>query len=142
MEILIVMLWSKDSNFSVWPGSHRCWLSPVKAANSLLEVPYARLRQLDLEAQEQTFQKGGLSVALPLWHLNSNIYDSTVHDARVAFQIHRGIALTYAFGTRLAIENWTPMKLPKSLEDTIHEIETATIGINVTYFGGLREQAA
>lgn len=64
MEILIVMLWSQSSHFSFWRGSHRHWLDPVQAANSLLEVPRARLRQLNLQVQEQTLEHGGLSVSL------------------------------------------------------------------------------
>lgn len=58
---------------------------------------------------------------------------STVHDARVAFHIHKGSAIALAFGTRQAMETWKPMELPRSLESTIGEIEDTEIGINVRY---------
>lgn len=60
VEILIVMLWSKGSQFQFWPGSHHHWLNPVEATNSLLEIPEARLRHLALEPKEELLDHGGL----------------------------------------------------------------------------------
>ncbi|KPM38406.1 hypothetical protein AK830_g8149 [Neonectria ditissima] len=62
MEILIVMLWSKESRLFFWRGAHRHWLDPVEAANSLLQVTRARLELLGLEPEEYALKDGGLLV--------------------------------------------------------------------------------
>lgn len=115
LEILIVMFWTKGSRVSFWPGSHRYDLKPFIASNSLLEVPDARLRQLNLEARQQFLEHGGF----------------TIHDARVAFQIHEGIALTFVFGARETVAQWYPMRVLRSLGDVVRGIDNTTIGINI-----------
>lgn len=60
MQTLIIMIWSKESKFHFWPGSHHHWVFPVEAANSLLAVARTHLRRLGLESKEETLDKGGL----------------------------------------------------------------------------------
>ena len=56
---------------------------------------------------------------------------STVHDARVAFQIHQGIALTFIFGAKETVEQWHPMRMLRSLKEVVSRIENTTVGMNV-----------
>jgi hypothetical protein len=58
-EVLLVQLWSKESRVTYWAGSHNYWLNPVRAENSLLRVPRARLNQLGLTATTVDFKHGG-----------------------------------------------------------------------------------
>lgn len=60
MQTLIIMVWSQGSSFHFWPGSHRHWLNPVEAANSLLAVARTRLGQLGLKSKQETLDNGGL----------------------------------------------------------------------------------
>jgi hypothetical protein len=60
MQILIIMVWNKESRCHFWPGSHRHWLFPVDAANSLLAVSRHHLRRLGLQSKEEKLAKGGL----------------------------------------------------------------------------------
>ncbi|KAH8763805.1 hypothetical protein F5883DRAFT_422601 [Diaporthe sp. PMI_573] len=115
LEILIVMFWTKGSRVSFWPTSHRHDLEQCTASNSLLEVPNARLHQLNLEARLQFLEHGGF----------------TIHDARVAFQIHEGIALTFIFGAKETVAQWHPMRILRSLEGVVQGIDKTTIGMNV-----------
>ncbi|KAH8157311.1 hypothetical protein CIB48_g10932 [Xylaria polymorpha] len=58
--ILLVQLWNIGSRVTYWRGTHRHWLDPIKADNSLLRVPAARLHQLSLEPITVNFEHGGL----------------------------------------------------------------------------------
>ncbi|KAI3531990.1 hypothetical protein CABS03_10678 [Colletotrichum abscissum] len=117
VEIIMVMIWSPGSNFTCWAGSHRHWLEPIEAANSLLQVTRARLQSRGSTPVETTFEKGGFAVI----------------DARTAFQITAGTAITFAFGKEDAAKLWRPMQLPRSLEHHVTSMESRTLRINVTY---------
>jgi hypothetical protein len=117
MQILIIMIWSKASRVRFWPGSHRHWLFPVEAANSLLAVSRLHLRRLGLESKEEVLDNGGF----------------TIHDARVAFQVQAGSAIVFAIGGEAAVEGWEPMELPMRLKYKVSEMENANFMVNVRY---------
>ncbi|KAK2005405.1 hypothetical protein LZ32DRAFT_510089, partial [Colletotrichum eremochloae] len=117
IEIIMVMIWSPGSKFIYWAGSHHHWLDPVEAANSLLQVTRARLQSSGSVPVETTFEEGGFAVI----------------DARTAFQITAGTAITFAFGKEDAVRMWRPMQLPRSLKHHVTSMESQTLRINVTY---------
>ncbi|KAK1722914.1 uncharacterized protein BDZ83DRAFT_753932 [Colletotrichum acutatum] len=117
VEIIMVMIWGPGSKVTYWAGSHRHWLDPVEAANSLLQVPRARLQASSSTPMETTLERGGFAVL----------------DARTAFQITAGTAITFAFGKEDAAKYWSPMPLPRSLEHHVSSMESPTLRVNVIY---------
>ncbi|KAL6240426.1 hypothetical protein RBB50_012627 [Rhinocladiella similis] len=118
-EILLVQLWSKESTVTYWAGSHSYWLSPVRAENSLLRVPRARLDQLGLRPTTVGFKHGGFAIL----------------DGRTAFEASKGTAITFAFGIEAKARTWRPMRLPKSqdIERVVTQMENKSFGLNVAF---------
>ncbi|KAI1358025.1 hypothetical protein F5Y08DRAFT_333444 [Xylaria arbuscula] len=115
--VLLVQLWNIGSRVTYWRGSHRHWLDPIKADNSLLRVPAARLHQLSLEPVTVNFEHGGFAIL----------------DARTAFEVVKGTATTFAFGKVDIVKTWSPMKLPKSLESVVAGMESTGLGMNAAF---------
>jgi hypothetical protein len=63
-----------------------------------------------------------------------NIDHSAIVDSRTAFEILRGTAIPFAFGTEKVVKTWKPMTLPKSqaVQKKIADMENI-LGINVNY---------
>ncbi|PVI02629.1 hypothetical protein DM02DRAFT_641106 [Periconia macrospinosa] len=118
VDTLLVQLWSKGSRASFWGGSHRHQLPCVKGENNLWRVPRVRLKHLNLEPTEVTFEQGGF-----------------ILDPRIAVEVTKGTATTFAFGTKEVVGAWRPMRLPKSqdIEKTVTSMEGTNFGMNVAY---------
>lgn len=57
---LVVQLWSGRSRVLFYGASHLLTLRGFAAANGMLEIPYARLRQADSKSTEVEMEEGGL----------------------------------------------------------------------------------
>ncbi|PVH90668.1 hypothetical protein DM02DRAFT_547351 [Periconia macrospinosa] len=119
VDTLLVQLWSKGSRAFFWGGSHRHQLPCVKGENNLWRIPRVSLKHLNLDPTEVTFEQGGFSIL----------------DPRIAVEVTKGTATTFAFGTKEVISTWNPMRLPKSqdIEETIAGMEGTNFGMNVAY---------
>ncbi|CRK32679.1 hypothetical protein BN1723_016300 [Verticillium longisporum] len=104
-DILVVQLWSANSQATYYSGSHRVSrevLSSVRAANRMWEVPRARLELAGCEARDIQFEDGGL----------------VIMDARVAFETRHGSPVTFSFATSAQLKNWPKLIPPKTQEAT------------------------
>lgn len=56
-------------------------------------------------------------------------------DARLAFSIVDGFAITFAFATNDELERWSKMRIPKepNLIQKVTEMKSKTIGVNFTF---------
>ncbi|KAK4107107.1 hypothetical protein N656DRAFT_720756 [Canariomyces notabilis] len=120
MQVLVVQLWSNGSRVRFWGRSQLHALNGIAAANGLLEVPSGRLEGLGLQPTEVVLERGGLALL----------------DARLAFNIIEGFAITFAFATQEELRTWSKMRIPKQidrLDQKMAEMESKHIGVNFAF---------
>ncbi|KAK4132082.1 hypothetical protein BT67DRAFT_444200 [Trichocladium antarcticum] len=120
MQVVVVQLWSSGSRVRFWGGSQLHALNGIAAANGLLEVPSERLEGLGLQPTEVVLERGGLALL----------------DARLAFNIIEGFAITFAFATQEELQTWSKMRIPRQtdrLAQKMAEMGSKHIGVNFAF---------
>jgi len=120
MQVLVVQLWSNKSRVNFWDSSHLHSLNGIAAENGLLEVPSGRLEGLGLRPKEAEFEHGGIALL----------------DARLAFNIIEGFAITFAFATQEELQTWSKMQIPRRtdrLAQKMADMESKHIGVNFAF---------
>lgn len=125
LRVLIIQLWSVGSRGVYYGGSHLHSLPAVQAANGLWEVPFAAFKRVGCRETEVKFEHGGLAIL----------------DARLAFEIKDGFAITFAFTTEDELKTWAKMMLPRSpeLAGKVAEMESTNTKIGVNFAFEARE---
>lgn len=62
--------------------------------------------------------------------------ERAVLDARLAFNIIDGFAITFAFATKNELKQWRKMQIPRKTESLVRRIadmESRTIGVNFAF---------
>ncbi|KAJ5537492.1 hypothetical protein N7513_004773 [Penicillium frequentans] len=120
-ESLLIQFWKKGSRVTFWKGSHLEQVPTIKGENNLWRAPRVALAKIGLEPVEIYFEYGGFSI----------------RDTRLFVEVLAGSAITCAVAAEDVLRKWwTPMKLPRSLQRVVSDMEGPTFGMNVTYFDG------
>ncbi|KZL67538.1 hypothetical protein CT0861_00342 [Colletotrichum tofieldiae] len=100
MRVVLVQLWARGSQVEYYRGSHLCVLPTTKGERSLHEISPMALDEAGCKPKELKFPDGGLVVL----------------DARLAFEIKIGYAITFIFATDEVVAAWPKISLPNSPE--------------------------
>ncbi|CRG88238.1 hypothetical protein PISL3812_05265 [Talaromyces islandicus] len=124
LESLLVHFWKKGSKATFWKASHIERVITTRGENNLWRAPRVALRGLGLEPVEVTFENGGFSI----------------RDTRLFVEVSEGSAITFGIASRDVLRKWwAPMKLPRTLEKVVAEMDEHNCGMNVTFFDGKHE---
>ncbi|KAJ5737397.1 uncharacterized protein N7483_002522 [Penicillium malachiteum] len=120
-ESLLIQFWKKGSKVTFWKGSHLQKVATIKGENNLWRAPRVTLTKLGLEPVEIYFENGGFSI----------------RDTRLFVEVSAGSAITFGVAAEDVLKKWwTPMKLPRSLQRVVSDMDGPKFGMNVTYFDG------
>jgi hypothetical protein len=65
------------------------------------------------------------------------IVESSIRDTRLFVEVSEGSAITFGIASRDVLSQWwAPMKLPRSLEKVVSEMDGPNCGMNVSFFDG------
>ncbi|KAJ5198744.1 uncharacterized protein N7498_007861 [Penicillium cinerascens] len=118
-ESLLIQFWKKGSRVTYWKGSHLEQVATMKGENNLWRAPRVALSRLGLEPVEISFENGGFSI----------------RDTRLFVEVSEGSAITFGIASEDVLKKWwAPMKLPRSLQTVVSNMEGDNFGMNVTYF--------
>ncbi|KAJ5292154.1 hypothetical protein N7478_001405 [Penicillium angulare] len=118
-ESLLIQFWKKGSKVTFWKGSHLAQVATMKGENNLWRAPRVALTRLGLEPVEVDFENGGFSI----------------RDTRLFVEVSAGSAITFGVAAEDVLKKWwSPMKLPRSLQRVVSDMDGPNFGMNVTYF--------
>ena len=70
---------------------------------------------------------------IPVTHLIFS--NSSIRDTRLFVEVSEGSAITFGVASEDVLKKWwAPMKLPRSLQTVVSNMEGEKFGMNVTYF--------
>ncbi|KAJ5343398.1 uncharacterized protein N7506_003222 [Penicillium brevicompactum] len=126
-ESLLIQFWKKGSKVTFWKGSHIQQVTTIKGDNNLWRAPRVALTRLGLEPVHVIFEDGGFSI----------------RDTRLFVEVLEGSAITFGVASEDVLKKWwAPMKVPKSLQTIVSNMEGPNFGMNVTYFDGKHDSVA